>query len=136
MYDANKILVGLAIFLCLITFPIWYLAASGKIAFAPKLVIPAEEKQCVEPKEYMRTRHMNLLLDWRESVVRQGIRTYVASDGKEYRISLTGTCLDCHENKGEFCDRCHNYLGKKPACWNCHIAPEELILWKLPEEDS
>ncbi len=125
MYDTGKILTGLAIFLCLVTFPAWYQVAGGKTTLAPEIILPADEKQCVEPTEYMRANHMELLLDWRDSVVRQGIRNYTASNGKEYNMSLTGTCLDCHKNKEEFCDRCHDYLGEKPTCWSCHITPEE-----------
>lgn len=124
MYDANKIIPGLIIFFCLISFPIWYSVVSGKIAYTPEPEIITEEKQCIEATQYMRDKHVDLLNDWRESVVREGTRTYVASDGKEYNISLTGTCMDCHSNKAEFCDQCHNYVGVKPNCWDCHIEPE------------
>ncbi|MDI6815055.1 MAG: sulfate reduction electron transfer complex DsrMKJOP subunit DsrJ [Dehalococcoidales bacterium] len=124
MYDADKIIPGLIIFFCLITFPIWYSAASGKATYVPKPEIVTEEKQCIEPRQYMRCEHMALLNCWRESVVHQGIRTYVASDGKEYNISLIGTCLGCHSNKAEFCDKCHNYVGVKPNCWDCHTPPK------------
>jgi len=137
MYDADKIIPGLIIFFCLITLPIWYSVVSGKIAYTPELKIVTEEKQCIESTEWMRKHHMDLLVDdWRESVVREGTRTYVASDGKEYNMSLTGACLDCHSNKAEFCDQCHNYVGVKPGCWDCHIIPEDIIGWKLTEEDS
>jgi hypothetical protein len=36
-------------------------------------------------------------------------------------MSLSNTCLDCHSNKAEFCDRCHNYASVSPYCWDCHI---------------
>lgn len=124
MYDAGKIITGLVIFLCVITFPVWYALSSGSVVSAPDLEIVTEEKQCVESTDYMRTQHMKLLLDWRETVVRQGIRTYMASDGKEYQMSLTDTCLGCHPNKAQFCDQCHNYLDVQPDCWNCHNLPE------------
>ncbi len=91
----------------------------------PEPVIVTEEEQCVEPVEYMTKKHMELLEDWKEGVVRGGTRTYVASDGKEYDVSLVETCLDCHTNKAEFCDQCHEYVGAKPYCWDCHQAPEE-----------
>ena len=69
---------------------------------------------------------MDILVDdWREAVVREGIRSYVGSDGREYEISLTETCLGCHSNKSEFCDKCHNYVGVRPDCWDCHNVPEE-----------
>ena len=123
MYDADKIIPGLIIFLCLITFPIWYTMTTGKAGYVPEPEIVTEEKQCVESTPYMREKHMDLLEDWRESVVREGNRTYTASDGKEYEISLS-TCLSCHSNKIEFCDQHHNYAGVEPSCWDCHIVPE------------
>ena len=124
MYNADKIVPGIVIFLLLITVPIWYNLASEGAAKVPQPQIVTEEKQCIEPREYMREKHMDLLDQWKISVVREGIRTYTASDGKEYDISLTGTCLSCHPNKAEFCDQCHNYLGVTPYCWDCHIVPE------------
>ncbi|HBB17924.1 MAG TPA: hypothetical protein DCZ97_13330 [Syntrophus sp. (in: bacteria)] len=74
----------------------------------------------------MRASHMKLLAAWRDDVVREGKRTYTAADGRIHQISLTGTCLNCHSNKDKFCDRCHDYSGAKPACWSCHIIPEEV----------
>ena len=125
MYDASKIIIGLIIFFCLITFPIWHNAISGKARYAPKLKIVTQEKECIEPTRYMRTDHMDLVIDWRESVVRRGTRTYVASNGKKYNMSLTGTCMNCHSNKADFCDQCHNYAGVTPECWDCHNLPAE-----------
>lgn len=130
LYDRWKVLTGIVIFLIAVTFPIWY----GKAKSVPppdlKLDTPAiqalKEKLCVEPAPTMRANHMRLLTSWRDSAVRDGNRTYRASDGKDYTISLAGTCLECHSNKTEFCDRCHDYAGAKPNCWNCHIMPEEV----------
>ena len=126
MYDAKKVIIGLIVFLALITSPLWYIVIGGKTTDVPEPKIVTEEKQCVEVRQYMREKHMDLLDDWKESVVREGNRTYVASGGKEYNISLTDTCMDCHSNKAEFCDLCHNYLGVEPNCWNCHIPPDEI----------
>jgi hypothetical protein len=129
MYDAKKIVPGLLIFLGLITFPVWF--NGGKAASPPdlKLDTPAiqqlKEKRCLEPTAYMIANHMELLDGWRNAVVRQGDRIYVASDGKKYGMSLTGTCLGCHSNKEQFCDRCHNYEEVKPTCFNCHVVPQE-----------
>ncbi len=125
MHDANKILIGLVIFFGLITLPIWYNVASGKADYIPEPEIITDAKHCVEPTPYMRDKHMELLNTWKESVVRDGARTYTAMDGQEYKMSLTGTCLDCHSNKAEFCDRCHSYTGVKPYCWDCHVVPEK-----------
>jgi hypothetical protein len=124
MYDTGKIIPGLVVFGVLLTTPIWYSLATGGVNQAPELQLPTSENQCIESTQWMRDNHMHLLDDWRQMVVRDGIRTYVASDGKEYEISLTGTCLDCHSDKKEFCDQCHNYAGVTPNCWECHEVPE------------
>ncbi len=54
MYDAGKIFTGGIIFLILLTFPIWYVAATGKSGYVPQPEVVSEEKQCIEPTEYMR----------------------------------------------------------------------------------
>jgi hypothetical protein len=125
IYDRAKIIIGIIIFLLLITFPVWHNAISGKARYTPELKLVTKEKQCIEQKQYMRDRHMDLLIDWRDTVVRNGIRTYVASNGKKYTMSLTATCINCHSNKAEFCDQCHNYAGVTPYCWDCHNYPKE-----------
>jgi hypothetical protein len=125
MYDAAKIMAGIIIFLSLITFPVWYNVTGGKAEYVPDLKIVTQEKQCVESKGYMRANHMQLLNEWRDTVVRGDNRGYVASDGKKYDISLSRTCLTCHVNKADFCDKCHNYVEVTPTCFNCHVVPEE-----------
>jgi len=113
----------------LILFPVWYRSASGQGGGPPDIVVKTKsvpgKERCVMPVEYMRTSHMNLLGNWRETVVRTGARRYTGSDGREFLRSLTATCLDCHSNKSTFCDACHNYLAVTPDCWDCHVAPRE-----------
>ena len=122
MRDRSLILLGLLGFVWLFTFPVWRARAKFSPA-APELKLPAAEKQCVAPTAYMRDSHMQLLVDWREDVVRNNHRQFTAFNGKVYDKSLTRTCLSqCHTNKGEFCDRCHSYAGVSgPYCWDCHI---------------
>jgi hypothetical protein len=125
MRDRGIIFTGLAIFLCAITFPIWWNLAYGKTSRGPDLRKPAGAN-CILPVNQMRTSHMDLLMDWREAVVRTGARNYHASDGRNYRMSLTRTCLgECHSSKSEFCDRCHDYAAMKPYCWDCHVDPQQ-----------
>jgi len=126
MYDGKKIIPGLIIFLALASFPLWYNAASGKMKYVPKPKLPADKKECVEPKDYIRINHKNLLDDWKESVVRNGATTYLASNNKKYLMSLNRTCMSCHTDKTEFCDQCHNYMGVTNKCWDCHIYPKEI----------
>jgi hypothetical protein len=59
-------------------------------------------------------------------VVREGRRDYVSTlSGTTYDMSLSRTCMDCHSNKADFCDRCHDYLAVNPYCWDCHVEPKE-----------
>jgi hypothetical protein len=128
MHDRASIYSGLAIFLALGTFPAWHNLSAHVTAKGPDLRLPASEKQCVAPLDYMRTSHMNLLIDWRQKVVRDGGRDFSAVNGKHYNMSLTPTCLEqCHGAKADFCDRCHNYAAVSPPCWNCHLDSKPLL---------
>lgn len=124
MYDAGKIIGGLVVFIGLATSPFWYSAVSGQSGERPELERPAGETRCVEPLKTMTESHMDLLDDWRDTLVREGVRTYTATDGTQYEISLTATCLGCHKDRSKFCDQCHNYVGVSPYCWDCHVDPE------------
>ncbi len=133
IYNGNKIIPGLVIFIGLITAPFWLARGRAVPGPDPSLNTPVIKemavKQCILPLEQMRTEHMQLLNTWRTEVVRDGMRLYVAPDGKDYPMSLQNECMKCHSNKKEFCDRCHTYAGMEPGvtpyCWQCHIAPEE-----------
>jgi hypothetical protein len=128
--NLGKIAAGILIFVVLITFIFWY--GKGKTLLQPVLSLdnPAiaqlKDKSCVEDTAFMRTNHMKLLVTWREAVVREGNRHYTATDGRIFETKLSGTCLKCHSNKQQFCDRCHNYVGAKPNCFSCHIIPAEV----------
>ena len=122
MKDKKFIVTGVIIFIVIAIFPFWY--NRGKAAPAPELQLKEKAKAakvCVRSAEYMKAEHMQLLDLWRDSVVRRGDRIYVSPSGQEYNMSLSNTCLDCHSNKAEFCDKCHNYASVRPYCWDCHI---------------
>jgi hypothetical protein len=140
MSDRPVIVAGLALFLGLVTGPIWYNVAAGTSPRSPALARPSAAgvamarkgesarasetgASCVAPREFMRTSHMTLLTGWRDDVVRRGDRRYVAYDGHRYEKSLTATCFTCHDDKAQFCDRCHDYAGVAPTCTDCHVAP-------------
>jgi hypothetical protein len=123
MYDAGKIITGLVVFLILATTPVWYNLARGGSGEAPEMELPVGKGSCVEGAAHMRSAHMNLLDQWRDEVVRNENRIYVSQDGREFEMSLTKTCLGCHDNKQAFCDRCHDYTQVDPYCWGCHIVP-------------
>jgi hypothetical protein len=121
MYDARKILPGLAIFLAIATLPLWLNAARGAEARPPEIVKPSGTELCVFDQATMRREHMQLLMTWRDDVVRTGQRTMVTTDGRRIRKSLTGSCLGCHADKKGSCDRCHEHLSVQPYCWDCHV---------------
>jgi cytochrome c553 len=134
IFGRNRVIAGLVIFVVLITIPLWKNLGKTVAAPTPSLDTPVikqlaeKDKKCVMPTEWMRANHMQLLIDWRENVVRtkeQKVKTsrgrdYVTPDGKTYLASLTNTCMECHSNKKEFCDKCHNYAAVAPNCWGCH----------------
>ena len=127
MYDKGKIVVGLCIFAILATFPVWY--NLGKASPAPEPVLSEKAKaakECIEEISYMKAEHMQILDVWRDTVVRDAKRVYVNRKGKEFEMSLSNTCLDCHVEKAQFCDKCHNYASVTPYCWDCHIDPKEM----------
>lgn len=122
MYNKKYIIAGIVIFVGLFTLPFWINFASPDYE-PPKIVLPANEKECIEPAEYMLSEHMSLLNTWRDEALRDGKRLYVASNGKEWVISLQNTCMSCHANKAKFCDSCHTANSVDPYCWDCHVAP-------------
>ena len=124
MRERAWIFTGLAAFLALALAPVWQSALHGAVR-KPEPKIVTKAKQCVEPTAEMRRNHMELLNAWRDTVVRRDQRTYLAADGKTVTMSLSGTCMNCHPNKKEFCDACHNYMAVSPYCWECHIEPKE-----------
>ena len=126
MYDGGKIIAGLIIGIGLLLFPLFYNGLKAAKAPDPKLTAKAEEaKECIAPKPFMKTQHMKMLDEWRSEVVRDAERYYKAGNGKTYYKSLQVTCMECHTSKVKFCDQCHDYMGLKPYCWDCHIAPKE-----------
>ena len=128
MFDGGKIWTLLIIFLVLLLFPLWYQKGDTMSAPEPELTeiaIAKNEGKCIESKDFMTTQHMKMLDQWRNEVVRDGDRYYTSTDGKTYYKSLQVTCMECHSNKSKFCDKCHNYAGVSPFCWDCHIAPKE-----------
>lgn len=131
MYDTMKIIFGLIVFVVFFTAPMWF-NSFGTPDYKPEIVYPANHEECIAPKEYMNHYHMNVLDDWRDQVVRADIRFFLKDgaafliNGEKAEKSLSHTCMKCHNNKSQFCDRCHDYLAVKPYCWDCHVAPEEV----------
>jgi hypothetical protein len=123
--DKKMIAVGLIIFLIAATYPFWSAYLSGAKASRPVLEKPVGQTKCVEDTAFMRQNHMQMLNEWRTMSVRNGVTYYTSkSDNARHEMSLTKTCLKCHEKRDRFCDRCHNYANVAPTCWNCHNGPK------------
>ena len=75
LYDFKYIVVGLLIFFGLVFLPVLPNLGKTVAAPTPKLDTPAiqklaaKDRKCVMPTEWMRANHMQMLVDWRESVV-------------------------------------------------------------------
>jgi hypothetical protein len=124
-FGVGKILMGLTLFVVTVTGPFWWSLIRRPAEPTPQK--PLQALRCVEPPEYMRASHMELLNLWRDAVVRTGARFYVSQAyGTRHPMSLSDlsvqSCMSCHNNKAAFCDACHNYVGVgNPRCWNCHV---------------
>jgi hypothetical protein len=132
-YNAKNIFTGLAVFLILILLPL--VPNLGKTIPPPQRQLDTpvikklaeKDRKCIMPTDWMRANHMQMLIDWRDNVVRTNEkgapngRYMETPDGRKFLASLTNTCMDCHSNKAEFCDRCHNYVAVAPNCWGCHL---------------
>jgi len=144
MQDAGKIVIGIVIFLGLLTIPIWVTQASGNADYVPEPQVDMEvvenfmaknypdvvyDGECVESLDYMRVNHMKLLIDWRQWSVRTdtegdpGVSYYTATDGTKWYMGFAKTCLGCHNDRDVFCNQCHDYTATQTNCWDCHSDP-------------
>ena len=131
MYNSKFVIPCIIVFAGLFTAPFWINMLSSSHEEV-KVVLPTEpvtffgeeRTECIEPREWMAANHMELLIEWRDQALREGKRIYVASDGKKWETSLQNTCMACHSNKADFCDKCHNANSVNPYCWDCHVIPQ------------
>ena len=87
IYNKGPIFLGIVVFLALAFFPFYYNVGKVNAKPEPKVDTPAIQewekqygkKECVEPKEFMRTDHMQLVNLWRDSVVRSMNREYIST---------------------------------------------------------
>jgi [DsrC]-trisulfide reductase subunit J len=91
----------------------------------PMPVIPkGKGSYCVRPVDFMRRYHMTMLLQQREVMVHEGVRTDFNIEG----------CVNCHAVKGadgqpvgyddpkHFCRACHDYESVSIDCFECHAS--------------
>ncbi len=79
----------------------------------PFLELPEGEDACLRDTAYMRFHHMDFLKELRDAGVRGGARR---------DISFL-SCIDCHDTRATFCDRCHDSVSLSPDCFGCHYYP-------------
>ena len=128
MYNGGGIIAGLIGFIALVTFPFY--ANLGKTSSAPAAPLSAPDTLHIGNISVGDTRaeHMKLLYQWRDEVVRTGARL-TEFQGIELEKSIQKGCLSCHV-KQDYCDKCHDYVGVTPNCWDCHFAADESQSWK------
>ncbi|MCC6608727.1 MAG: hypothetical protein IT515_03495 [Burkholderiales bacterium] len=95
-------------------------AAAGRV---PKPALAqAKGDKCVDPTDFMRRNHMQVLLHHRDRTMHEGIRTP--------QHSLKG-CVECHAGpqsgtvvggSDDFCQSCHAYAAVSIDCFECHAA--------------
>jgi hypothetical protein len=131
MYDSGKIILGLAVFVLLITFPIWHnnLIGTGGAAPVKNSELPEAMFQSISfpngarhslTTQEMRATHMDMLKDI------HGNAAAKMAGQKDKMPNMQ--CLMCHVGSNEqplqFCDSCHNSVSVKvPDCWACHTKP-------------
>lgn len=124
-YNPKAVIIGIVIFVAIFSSPFW-MSWIGQNYTKTGVTLPASEKTCIEDTEFMRAQHMRLLDEWRDQALRQENRVYVSAlNGKKWVISLQNTCMKCHTNYTEFCEKCHVANSVYPYCWTCHIIPTE-----------
>ncbi len=111
-------IVVMAIALIVLLSPFIYNAfGTGLFSKAPRPEVKIEkEGKCVRDTEFMRRNHMNILLHAREDVVREGVRI---------KDDSLNNCRNCHPSRGDFCIKCHSYIGVKTECFECHYYPKK-----------
>lgn len=119
--------LGVIVPLLLIVLPFVYSVADALFAEEPEVVIEVPEGECVRDTEYMRYHHMNLLLEIRDEVQRDGARKRAVGMSvcyPEEGETECHICRDCHANRAQFCNQCHNAVNLTPDCFGCHYYPD------------
>ena len=98
--------------------------ASGDLQSVPRYVpnLDGAPMNGPEPRVCRGLEHVHVVP---AAVVRHGDTKRIAVDGQEYDKSLTRGCMACHTSRENFCARCHDYADVRPACWDCHVEPDE-----------
>ncbi|HSD40321.1 MAG TPA: hypothetical protein VLD36_00500 [Burkholderiales bacterium] len=93
-------------------------APAGRVPMP--VIAQAQGEKCVEPADFMRRNHMQVLMFHRDRTMHEGVRTT--------QHSLKG-CVECHAgpktgtvagSKDDFCQSCHAYAAVSIDCFECH----------------
>ncbi len=120
MYHKGYVILGIILFLALMATPYWVTAGKIKYEEIRKELAPSKGVNCVRDKEWMASYHMELLNEWRELAIRDGVRHYHTESGV-FNVTLT-ECWRCHDYEG-FCYKCHDFMDVEVVCWECHYNP-------------
>jgi Fe-S-cluster-containing dehydrogenase component len=90
----------------------------------------AKLDNCVEPTEYMRRNHMELIRHQRDTTVYGGIR----STKHSMAGCVNATSADDQQpvpvnGDGQFCEACHDYAAVTLNCFDCHATVPEGEAW-------
>ena len=121
MLEKKRKAAVLTVLTIIVLLPVGYYAIRDALAkgTAPFLEKPDPKYQkCVRDTEYMRFHHMDLLKEIRNQVVREGRTSEI---GLEIGPK---NCMECHVNRGHFCNQCHNTVNLHLDCFGCHYYPE------------
>jgi len=95
----------------------------------------AQAQSCVEPTDFMRRNHMEVIKHQRDATVHAGIRST--------KHSLAG-CIACHATTGsdgqfvpvndekQFCGACHDFAAVRLHCFDCHATVPDSRSGQLP----
>jgi len=121
---ANAVVRGCLVCVCLVgVLGAQAAQAAGDVDLVIEGSKAAQLDSCVEPTEFMRRNHMELIKHQRDETVHKGIRST--------KYSLAG-CIECHvsytadetpvpvDAEGQFCNGCHEFAAVDVNCFGCH----------------
>ena len=123
----SLVAVGLAGALCALA-----VQATGEANYVVEGSKAATLDSCVEPTDFMRRNHMELIKHQRDATVYGGIRStkhslaacfecHVSFDGEEKAVPVNA--------EGQFCYSCHNYAAVTVNCFGCHATVPRGAVW-------
>ena len=120
MYHKPYVILGIIGFLALLAMPYWVNAGSIKYEDIKEELAQPKGVHCIKDVKWMSSYHMELLNEWRELAVRDGVRKYHTENGV-FNVTLT-ECWKCHDYEN-YCKKCHEFMEVRPVCWDCHYNP-------------